>query len=412
MNISLLNIAVYDLLIKIFNTFLLTYIILLQWSPEYYGEFLKILSVISIANIVLTSIAENNIYHISNHRTDNKEINYSITYSITTSLLYLFFFFLFIILFFFFEFSLFIKENIFILIFIFIANLFDVFSNISISLFRINNKYFKYLRYIRYIQLYKILIVIILVSFFNARIIDIAYTQLFISILFFFYAFYRNSFFELKFSLFNKKIFNFIKLLLDRFLLNTSSVFKYSTELLILSFFFSNKELVAIVTTLTLARAGIFFISIIKMFYNEKISLAFSKKNFHELNVFYLNFKKNCTVLFIAILFFFILYAEKIYLLFTHDLFVFDSLFFFGIYCSLVIHIMWVINFYIFDLTNNIKKYSKYLFIFNFFHFLNLFVLIYFFDTYGIVISFLFYEVTILLFSVLFLKKNKIQNLI
>ena len=126
----------------------------------------------------------------------------------------------------------------------------------------------------------KIIAILFCLLLLNFKPIDLSLTLAFVSIIFFILLnFNRKLNFNLNVNKIKKK---YLKQIFDkvlkRMLISSGANFKYSYEILILSFFLKPNLLVNIVTIYTLARILLFLNSQLKLFFYENLSLKFIKK--------------------------------------------------------------------------------------------------------------------------------------
>lgn len=411
-NRIILGTNVIDTLVKFSNQFLLLPVFLLIWDTDIYGSWLSLLAITGITQVLISSTVVTYSLDLANSRNlKNKLINFSTNYLI------IFFFFSVLIIFFsliVFHFTYnysnqlsFLDKKHFVLILLISSSLVDGLSSLKISMFRHYSNYSKYLLYERLMVVIKIIAILFCLLLLNFKPIDLSLTLAFVSIIFFILLnFNRKLNFNLNVNKIKKK---YLKQIFDkvlkRMLISSGANFKYSYEILILSFFLKPNLLVNIVTIYTLARILLFLNSQLKLFFYENLSLKFIKKKNIELfrNHNLLILLSQITSIFFSILLFF--FGKEIYEIWTLNKLDFNSNILILFLISINLRLLWVDKSFLINILNKLEyfPYINFLIVIIFSIITYLFVKYY--SIYGFVISLIIYEIIMVFLSFYFHNK-------
>ena len=362
---SIILTNIIDTLVKFSNQFIMIPVFLQSWDTNIYGSWLSLLAIAGTMQIFINSITDTYSLDLANLRSfKGKLLNFSSNYLILFILFsILTIFFSSIIYYYNYIYSpkeLYLDKTIIILISLLSSSLIDGLSSLKISSFRFKSDYNSFLLYERLLVILKLIFTLFSLYILNFDPLNLSLVLFITSLIFFLLLnFNRNIELKLNFNKINKiSLKKTASKILKRLLIISGSNFKYSYEILILSFFFQPQYLANTVTLYTLARSLTFLNSQLKLFFLEILSLQFIRKKNKQLlkNHNLLILLSLTTSIFFSILLFF--FGKNIYEIWTLNKLDFDLNILVLFLVSINLRLLWVDKSFLIDIFNRLENFS------------------------------------------------------
>ena len=417
-NKHIIRTNIIDTLVKFSNQFIMIPVFLLSWDTNIYGSWLSILAIAGTMQIFINSITDTYSLDLANLRSfKGKLLNFSSNYLILFILFsILTIFFSSIIYYYNYIYSpkeLYLDKTIIILISLLSSSLIDGLSSLKISSFRFKSDYNSFLLYERLLVILKLIFTLFSLYILNFDPLNLSLVLFITSLIFFLLLnFNRNIELKLNFNKINKiSLKKTASKILKRLLIISGSNFKYSYEILILSFFFQPQYLANTVTLYTLARSLTFLNSQLKLFFLEILSLQFIRKKNKQLlkNHNLLILLSLTTSIFFSILLFF--FGKNIYEIWTLNKLDFDLNILVLFLVSVNLRLLWVDKSFLIDIFNRLENFSYVNFLMVIIFIFITYLLVKNYSIYGFGISLITYELIMVFAAFYFHKKNLLNNL-